>query len=42
MALATNTRAVGAAVAMAIVGTIGLDALFGGPVTGRRRTRRDP
>ena len=35
MAVATDTRAVGAAAAIAIGGTIGLDALFGGPVTGR-------
>ena len=34
MAVATDTRAVGAAAAIAIVGTVGLDALFGGPVTG--------
>jgi aquaporin NIP len=34
MALATDTRAVGAAAAIAIGGTVGLDALFGGPVTG--------
>jgi glycerol uptake facilitator-like aquaporin len=34
MAVATDTRAVGAAAASAIGGTIGLDALFGGPVTG--------
>ncbi len=34
MAVATDTRAVGAAAAIAIGGTIGLDALFGGPVTG--------
>jgi aquaporin NIP len=33
-AVATDTRAVGAAAAIAIGGTIGLDALFGGPVTG--------
>src|SRR5918996_4443855 len=33
MAVATDTRAVGAAAAIAIGGTIGLDALFGGPVT---------
>ncbi len=29
-----DTRAVGAAAAIAIGGTVGLDALFGGPVTG--------
>jgi MIP family channel proteins len=34
MAVATDTRAVGAAAAIAIGGTIGLGALFGGPVTG--------
>ena len=34
MAVATDTRAVGAAAAIAIGGTIGLDALFGGLVTG--------
>jgi aquaporin NIP len=34
MAVATDTRAVGAAAAIAIGGAIGLDALFGGPVTG--------
>ena len=34
VAVATDTRAVGAAAAIAIGGTIGLDALFGGPVTG--------
>lgn len=34
MAVATDTRAVGAAAAIAIGGTIGLDAIFGGPVTG--------
>jgi len=34
MAVATDTRAQGAGAAMAIGGTIGLDALFGGPVTG--------
>jgi MIP family channel proteins len=33
-AVATDTRAVGAAAALAIGGTVGLDALFGGPVTG--------
>ena len=31
MAVATDTRAVGSAAAIAIGGTIGLDALFGGP-----------
>jgi aquaporin NIP len=34
MAVATDTRAVGAAAAIAIGGTIGLDAIFGGQVTG--------
>jgi MIP family channel proteins len=34
MAVATDTRAAGAAAAIAIGGTIGLDALFGGPLTG--------
>jgi aquaporin NIP len=34
MAVATDTRAVGAAAAIAIGGTVGLDAPFGGPVTG--------
>jgi MIP family channel proteins len=34
MAVATDTRAEGSAAAIAIGGTIGLDALFGGPVTG--------
>ena len=34
VAVATDTRAVGAAAAIAIGGTVGLDALFGGPVTG--------
>ena len=34
MAVATDTRAVGAAAAIAIGGAVGLDALFGGPVTG--------
>lgn len=34
MAVATDTRAVGAAAAIAIGGTVGLDALFGGVVTG--------
>jgi aquaporin NIP len=34
MAVATDTRAVGAAAAIAVGGTVGLDALFGGPVTG--------
>jgi len=34
MAVATDARAVGSGAAIAIGGTIGLDALFGGPVTG--------
>jgi MIP family channel proteins len=34
MAVATDTRAVGEAAAIAIGGTIALDAMFGGPVTG--------
>jgi MIP family channel proteins len=34
LAVATDVRAVGAAAAIAIGGTVGLDALFGGPVTG--------
>lgn len=34
MAVATDARAVGAAAAIAIGATVGLDALFGGPVTG--------
>ncbi|HET9154910.1 MAG TPA: aquaporin [Solirubrobacterales bacterium] len=34
MAVATDTRAVGPAAAIAIGGTVGLDALFGGPITG--------
>jgi MIP family channel proteins len=34
MAVSTDTRAAGAAAAIAIGGTVGLDALFGGPVTG--------
>jgi aquaporin NIP len=33
-AVATDTRAVGPAAAIAIGGTVALDALFGGPVTG--------
>ena len=33
-AVATDTRAVGAAAAIAIGGTVGLDALLGGPITG--------
>lgn len=34
MAVATDTRAVGAGAAIAIGGTVGVDALFGGPITG--------
>jgi len=34
LAVATDTRAAGEAAAIAIGGTIGLDAMFGGPVTG--------
>lgn len=34
MAVATDTRAVGAAAAIAIGAAVGLDAIFGGPVTG--------
>ena len=34
LAVATDTRAVGEAAAVAIGGTIGLDAMFGGPVSG--------
>ena len=34
MAVATDTRAVGAAAAIAIGGTVALDAIFGGEVTG--------
>jgi len=34
LAVATDTRAVGEAAAIAIGGTIGLDAMFGGPVSG--------
>ncbi len=34
MAVATDTRAVGEAAALAIGGTVALDALFGGPVSG--------
>jgi aquaporin NIP len=34
MAVATDTRAVGAGAAIAIGAAVGLDALFGGPVTG--------
>jgi MIP family channel proteins len=34
MAVATDTRAVGEAAAIAIGGTVGLDAMFGGPISG--------
>jgi aquaporin NIP len=34
MAVATDTRAVGEAAALAIGGTVALDALFGGPISG--------
>ena len=34
IAVATHTRAVSAGAAIAIGGAVGLDALFGGPVTG--------
>jgi aquaporin NIP len=34
MAVATDTRAVGEAAALAIGATIGLDAMFGGPISG--------
>jgi aquaporin NIP len=34
MAAATDTRAVGEAAAIAIGGTVGLDAMFGGPISG--------
>src|SRR5689334_5016532 len=34
MAVATDTRAVGEAAAIAIGGTVGMDAMFGGPITG--------
>ncbi len=34
MAVATDSRAVGEAAAIAIGGAVGLDAMFGGPVTG--------
>ena len=36
MAVATDTRAVGEAAAIAIGGTVGLDAMFGGPISGAR------
>jgi aquaporin NIP len=34
LAVATDTRAVGEAAAIAIGATIGLDAMFGGPISG--------
>jgi aquaporin NIP len=34
MAVATDTRAVGEAAAIAIGGTVGLDAMFAGPISG--------
>jgi len=34
MAVATDTRTVGEAAAIAIGGTVGLDAMFGGPLSG--------
>ena len=34
MAVATDTRAVGEAAAIAVGGTIALDAMFGGPISG--------
>ena len=34
MAVATDTRAVGEAAAIAVGGTVGLDAIFGGPISG--------
>lgn len=34
MAVATDTRAIGPAAAIAVGGTVALDALFGGPLTG--------
>jgi glycerol uptake facilitator-like aquaporin len=34
LAVATDTRAVGEAAAIAIGGTIDLDAMFGGPISG--------
>jgi glycerol uptake facilitator-like aquaporin len=36
MAVATDTRAVGEAAAIAIGGTVGLDAMFGGPISAPR------
>ena len=34
MAVATDTLAVGEAAAIAVGGTVGLDAMFGGPISG--------
>jgi glycerol uptake facilitator-like aquaporin len=34
MSVATDTRAVGEAAALAVGGTVGLDAMFGGPISG--------
>jgi glycerol uptake facilitator-like aquaporin len=34
MAVATDARAVGEAAAIAVGGVVGLDALFGGPISG--------
>lgn len=34
MAVATDTRAVGEAAAIAVGGAVGLDAMFGGPISG--------
>ncbi len=34
LAVATDTRAVGEAAAIAVGGTVGLDAMFGGPISG--------
>ena len=34
MAVATDTRAVGEAAAIAVGATVGLDAMFGGPISG--------
>jgi glycerol uptake facilitator-like aquaporin len=36
MSVATDTRAVGEAAAIAIGGTVGLDAMFGGPSPARQ------
>jgi glycerol uptake facilitator-like aquaporin len=42
MAVATDTRAVGAAAAIAIGGTVAPDSLFGGGVTGASMNPADP